>query len=76
MVSTHITSTVRAQAQSTLSTSIRKPSLTLKHFQAENVTYTLADIRTEMPEGVYDNVVWDGAIEHSTEDEIASLSPT
>ena len=44
-----------------------------KHFHAENVTYTLADIRTQMPEGVYDNVVWDGAIEHFAEDEITSL---
>jgi SAM-dependent methyltransferase len=44
-----------------------------KHFRAENVTYSLADIRTQMPEGIYDNVIWDAAIEHFTEAEIAFL---
>jgi SAM-dependent methyltransferase len=44
-----------------------------KHFNAPNVTYDIADIRTQMPEGIYDNVVWDAAIEHFTEDEIASV---
>jgi SAM-dependent methyltransferase len=44
-----------------------------KHFRAENVTYEIADIRTQMPEGVFDNVVWDAAIEHFTETEIADV---
>jgi cyclopropane fatty-acyl-phospholipid synthase-like methyltransferase len=44
-----------------------------KHFRAENVTYELADIRTQMPEGIFDNIVWDAAIEHFTETEIADL---
>ena len=44
-----------------------------KHFHAENVTYRLADIRTQMPEGVFDNVIWDAAIEHFTEVEIADI---
>jgi SAM-dependent methyltransferase len=44
-----------------------------KHFRADNVTYTLADIRTQMPKGVFENVVWDAAIEHFTEIEIAAL---
>lgn len=28
-----------------------------KHFRAENVTYQLADIRTQMPDGVFDNTI-------------------
>jgi cyclopropane fatty-acyl-phospholipid synthase-like methyltransferase len=44
-----------------------------KHFSAPNVSYALADIRTQMPEGTFDNIVWDAAIEHFTETEIASV---
>jgi SAM-dependent methyltransferase len=44
-----------------------------RNFRTDNVTYLLADIRTQMPEGVYDNVIWDAAIEHFTETEIARL---
>ena len=44
-----------------------------KHFRASNIHYQLADIRTEMPEGTFDNVIWDAAIEHFTESEIADL---
>ena len=43
------------------------------NFRTENVTYQLADIRTQMPEGIFDNIVWDAAIEHFTEAEIADL---
>jgi ubiquinone/menaquinone biosynthesis C-methylase UbiE len=38
--------------------------------KTENVKYILADIRTNMPEGSFDNIVWDAAIEHFTENEI------
>src|SRR5436190_21907639 len=38
---------------------------------APNVSFVLADIRTAMPLGRFDNVVWDAAIEHFTPDEIA-----
>lgn len=41
--------------------------------RAENVEYVLADIRTDMPTGTFDNVVWDAAIEHFTEDETAQI---
>lgn len=44
-----------------------------KHFQSENISYRLADIRTSIPEGLFDNIVWDAAIEHFTETEIAKL---
>lgn len=40
---------------------------------APNVTYLLADIRTQMPEGRFDNIVWDAAIEHFTVNEIQSI---
>jgi hypothetical protein len=33
----------------------------------------LADIRTNMPQGAFDNVVWDAAIEHFTEEETAGI---
>ena len=40
---------------------------------APNVTFVLADIRTAMPEGSFDNVVWDAAIEHFTPPEIEAI---
>jgi SAM-dependent methyltransferase len=36
---------------------------------APNVEYLLADIRTNMPTGTYENIVWDAAIEHFTPEE-------
>ena len=39
------------------------------NFQAHNVEFRLCDIRTDMPDGTFDNVVWDAAIEHFTEAE-------
>jgi SAM-dependent methyltransferase len=44
-----------------------------RNFRAGNVTYRVADIRTAMPEGEFDNIIWDAAIEHFTEAEIANL---
>jgi len=44
-----------------------------KRNKAPNVTFSLADIRSSMPVGEFDNVVWDAAIEHFTETEIAKL---
>jgi SAM-dependent methyltransferase len=40
---------------------------------APNVEYVLADVRTDLPEGVFDNVIMDAAIEHFSEDEIHPL---
>jgi cyclopropane fatty-acyl-phospholipid synthase-like methyltransferase len=40
---------------------------------APNVTYVLADIRSAMPSGIFDNVVWDAAIEHFTVEEIGTI---
>ncbi len=36
----------------------------------KNINYLLADIRNEMPKGDFDNIVWESAIEHCTEEEI------
>ena len=36
---------------------------------APNVEFVLSDIRSAMPEGQFDNVVWDAAIEHFTLEE-------
>jgi SAM-dependent methyltransferase len=44
-----------------------------RFFGGGNVDYRLADIRTGMPQGKFDNIVWDAAIEHFTEAEIAKL---
>jgi SAM-dependent methyltransferase len=41
--------------------------------KAINLTYVLADIRTNMPDGMFDNIVWDAAIEHFKTEEISSI---
>jgi len=41
--------------------------------QAPNVEFKLCDIRNEMPEGSFDNIIWDAAIEHFTEEEINNI---
>jgi cyclopropane fatty-acyl-phospholipid synthase-like methyltransferase len=43
------------------------------NFHAPNVEYRCADIRTDMPEGTFDNIVWDAAIEHFTLEETAKI---
>lgn len=43
------------------------------NFHAPNVEYRCADIRTQMPDGEFDNVVWDAAIEHFTQAEITAI---
>ena len=50
-------------------------SLAKRKNPAANVTYVLADIRNNMPSGEYDNVIWDGAIEHFTPEEILVIVP-
>ena len=40
---------------------------------AENIDYVLADIRTSMPNGKFENIVFDGAIEHFTPSEIEQI---
>jgi ubiquinone/menaquinone biosynthesis C-methylase UbiE len=40
---------------------------------AANIKYILSDIRIQMPEGKFDNIFWDAAIEHFTQDEIKKI---
>jgi SAM-dependent methyltransferase len=40
---------------------------------APNIEYLLADIRTSMPEGKFENIIWDAAIEHFTEAEMLQI---
>jgi 2-polyprenyl-3-methyl-5-hydroxy-6-metoxy-1,4-benzoquinol methylase len=44
-----------------------------KKNQCSNINFILADIRTQIPEGKYENIVWDAAIEHFTPEEISSI---
>jgi len=37
---------------------------------SEKIKYELRDIRNGLPEGKFDNIIWDAAIEHFTPDEI------
>lgn len=47
-----------------------------KNCSAPNIRYILGDIRTAIPEGTFDNIIWDAAIEHFTEAEITALMGT
>jgi SAM-dependent methyltransferase len=40
-----------------------------RHNAASNVSYELCDVREGLPEGPFDNVVWDGALHHFTRQE-------
>jgi SAM-dependent methyltransferase len=44
-----------------------------KKNHAPNIEFLLADIRTDMPEGKFENIIWDGAIEHFAPDEIVKI---
>lgn len=40
---------------------------------APNIDYVLADIRSNMPNGTFENIMWDAAIEHFTLSEIKQI---
>lgn len=44
-----------------------------RNFNRPNVKYIVGDIRKDMPTGSFENVIWDAAIEHFTEEEIAKI---
>lgn len=54
-----------------------------KHFKADNLKFQIVDIRKSLPQGPFTNIIWDGAIEHFTLEEmdrifkkiIAELTP-
>ena len=41
--------------------------------KAQNIKFVIGDIRSNIPDGPFDNIVWDAAIEHFTELEIKNL---
>jgi methyltransferase family protein len=44
-----------------------------RRFQAPNIDYRCADIRSQMPQGPFDNVTWDAGIEYFTKPEIVDI---
>ena len=44
-----------------------------RNFKARNLEFVEGDIRSDLPSGPYDNIIWDAAIEHFTEEEIKEL---
>jgi len=44
-----------------------------KNNQANNINYQMSDIRINLPDDKFDNIVWDAAIEHFTKKEIIKL---
>lgn len=47
-----------------------------RNFATANIEFLCADIRTGMPKGPFDAIVWNAAIEHFTQDEISALLAT
>ena len=45
----------------------------IKKNSAPNIEFALADIRDNMPNGNFDTIIWDAAIEHFTPEEIDSI---
>lgn len=44
-----------------------------RNYKAANLTFSIGDIRTDIPDGLFDNIVWDAAVEHFTETEITDI---
>jgi SAM-dependent methyltransferase len=44
-----------------------------RHFQAPNIEYRQGDIRTQLPDGPFDNAVLNAALEYFTPQEVAAL---
>ena len=44
--------------------------------KSANINYSVGDIRADIPEGQFDNIIWDAAIEHFTEAETKALMAT
>lgn len=44
-----------------------------RNYRASNVIFQTGDIRFDLPDTLFDNIVWDAAIEHFTETEIMDL---
>ena len=44
-----------------------------KRNSAKNIEYQLCDIRTQIPDGPFENIIWDAAIEHFTDEEVEGI---
>lgn len=44
-----------------------------RNYIAANLTFSIGDIRTDIPDELFDNIVWDAAVEHFTETEITDI---
>jgi SAM-dependent methyltransferase len=44
-----------------------------RNYKAPGLSFSIGDIRTDIPAGPFDNIVWDAAIEHFTELEIDTI---
>jgi len=44
-----------------------------RNYKAPNLSFSIGDIRTDIPDGPFDNIVWDAAVEHFTETEITDI---
>ena len=44
-----------------------------KRNSAKNIDYQLCDIRTQIPVGLFENIIWDAAIEHFTDLEVEGI---
>lgn len=47
-----------------------------RNYRDTNTEFVVGDIRTNIPEGVFGNIIWDAAIEHFTEAETVALMST
>jgi len=44
-----------------------------RNYRSPNVHFEIGDIRKDIPNGPFDNIIWDAAIEHFTDSEIMNL---
>lgn len=60
------------RAKKIVSTDINESAINhaLKNNKTDNIDYVLCDIRTDMPSGFYDNIIWDAGISYFEIEEI------
>ena len=44
-----------------------------RNYRSKNLFFEVGDIRSDIPNGPFNNIVWDAAVEHFTESEINSI---
>jgi cyclopropane fatty-acyl-phospholipid synthase-like methyltransferase len=69
----HSTRPELSQLSLWISTKMRSLMPVRRYNSAPNITFIQQDIRSGPPEGPFDNIVWDAAIEHFTEKEIDTI---